>query len=216
VPEGDGWKMATTTVSRLREAIIPFVTGAVIVMALAMPARAAVEVGAVQLLLGKGVSALGADGQRRILRQGAAVFEGDLLETAAGTVAHLKMRDGAFISLRPGTRLRIACYHAEPTPCIRLELKKGEIRERTGRIGERHKRRFRLNTPVAAIGIRGTDFVTRSEAGVTLIRVIAGEVVAAPFGDGCDVKGVGPCASPWAVGVKFKPPNFYQSRHVRR
>ncbi len=170
-------------------------------LALSFSATAAEIIGRVQLLLGGKLTASAQNGQMRVLREGMPVYEGDLLETSAGTIAHLRMKDNAFLGLRPGTQLKIACYHAQPAPCIRLELKKGEVRERTGRIGEMYRQRFRLNTPVAAIGIRGTDFVTRSEGRLTLVRVIAGEVVASPFGKGCTLEGLGPCATPWAASL---------------
>ncbi|SIO14953.1 FecR family protein [Sulfurivirga caldicuralii] len=176
--------------------------GCCMVLLLATRAWAADEVvGRVQLLIGQAVQAKTAAGTESVLHQGDAILEGMVLSTAAGTVAHLSMSDGAYISLRPDSTLQIQCYRAEPRPCIRLNLIRGEMRERTGAIGQAHKSRFRLNTPVAAVGIRGTDFVTRAYRNETLIRVIQGEVVAAPLGGACTAGGLGPCNTPLAASL---------------
>ncbi len=159
-------------------------------------------VGSVQLMIGHQAQIWGEDAQTRPVKEGMSVHEGDWIETQ-DAVVHLRMRDNALISLRPHSRLHIACYHEGEQPCVKLELEKGEIRQITGKIGQRHKQRFRLNTPVAAIGVRGTDFVSRVLDDKTLVRVVSGEVVAAPFdGKVCTPSGLGICTTRWAASLR--------------
>lgn len=57
------------------------------------------------------------------------------------------------------------------------------IRSITGAWGEAARERFRLNTPMAAVGIKGTDFVVRSDANSTAASVYAGAIILAPLSD---------------------------------
>jgi len=47
---------------------------------------------------------------------------------------------------------------------------------------------------MAAIGVRGTDFVVRASADTTRVTVQQGAVVMSPFSDGCSAASSGPCS----------------------
>lgn len=102
------------------------------------------------------------DGQSRILSLKSEVFEGDLLATAENSYARVKFSDGTEVVLRPGTQLKIDAYkYEEQTPQsdnIAISLIKGGLRSVTGILGKRNPGSFRLATPNATIGIRGTNF----------------------------------------------------------
>jgi len=70
----------------------------------------------------------------------------------------------------------------------------GTARLITGQAGQMAKQNFRLNTPVAAIGVRGTDFVVHADSDLTRVTVKQGAVVAAPYGEQCLVDALGPCS----------------------
>jgi hypothetical protein len=53
---------------------------------------------------------------------------------------------------------------------------------------------FRLNTPVAAIGVRGTDFVVSASEKSIRALVNEGAIVAAPYSDLCSAESLGPCS----------------------
>lgn len=148
------------------------------------------DAGVVQLLLGNAQVERG--GKLLPLSKGEKVQVGDKLSTGGGGLLQLKMSDDALISLRANSSLHIECYEQL---CLKLNLLYGEVRQVTGSLGQTHKDRFRLNTPVAAIGVRGTDFITRSNADDTWVRVLDGAIVAAPFGDGCSSQGLGICST---------------------
>lgn len=132
------------------------------------------------------------------LAVGDSVHEGDRLTTRNGSHLHLRMIDGAFVILRGDSALRIEHYRYLPSDPDRsrasLTLEHGVARSVSGEIGARHRERFRLNTPVAAIGIRGTDFSVLTDSEQSRLTVRQGGVVMARLHDSCLPDGLGPCA----------------------
>lgn len=161
------------------------------VMAMAVPA----VVGDATLVIGV-VRLASADGTSRPVARGTSIHEGDRIETDAGGHVHLRFVDGGRISVRPSSRLQIENYsHSEQQPAIsaiKFRLDEGVVRSITGRWGEAARDRFRLNTPVAAIGVKGTDFVVTTDADKTLASVYTGAIVLTPLSDGCQGT-LGPC-----------------------
>ena len=152
-------------------------------------------VGEVTLVIGA-ASLVGADGQTRQVDRGSEVRVGDKVETQQGGHVHLRFVDGGRVSVRPASRLVIESYaHSKDQPqlsAIKFRLDEGVIRSITGQWGEAAKERFRLNTPVAAIGVKGTDFVVRSLPSGTAATVFAGAIVLSPLTDKC-MGTLGPC-----------------------
>ena len=152
-------------------------------------------VGEVTLVIGS-ASLQAADGQTRTVERGSEVRVGDKVETQQGGHVHLRFVDGGRVSVRPASRLVIESYaHSKDQPqlsAIKFRLDEGVIRSITGTWGEAAKERFRLNTPVAAIGVKGTDFVVRSLPTGTAATVFAGAIVVSPLTEKC-VGTLGPC-----------------------
>jgi len=138
------------------------------------------------------------DGTNRTVERGASIREGDRIETGVGGHVHLRFVDGGRLSVRPSSRLQIESYsHSDQQPAlnaIKFRLDEGVVRSITGAWGEAARERFRLNTPVAAIGVKGTDFVVASDADKTLASVYSGAIVLAPLSAGCQAT-LGPCLS---------------------
>lgn len=157
-------------------------------------AAGAETVGRITLKLGE-AWLLGPDGARRPAANGAAVHVGEAIETAASGHVHVRFRDDALVAVRPSTRLIILAY-ADPAAqgAVRFKLEHGQVRSITGRYGERDRSRFRLNTPIAAIGIIGTDFTVATDERLTRIAVASGGIVAAPFDANCRPDDLGPCS----------------------
>ncbi len=131
--------------------------------------------------------------------RGAIVLPGDRLDTAEGGHIHVRFIDGAMVSVRPGSRLWIEDYRYDPTQvsqsAVRFKLDYGVARAISGAAAEGARERFRLNTPLVAIGVRGTDFVVRSGDGGTSAQVNQGAIVMAPLDEACSAQGLGPCNS---------------------
>ncbi|MDD5478442.1 FecR family protein [Rhodoferax sp.] len=137
------------------------------------------------------------------LSVGATVPEGALLKTGPEGHLYLRLADDGFLVLRPKTVVRIPLYLPVPEhpsqSAFQLELVQGVARAITGKVAEQAKERFRFNTPLAAIGVKGTDFVVSVTSGATFIMVNAGAVVASQFTADCTRAGLGPCSSDTAT-----------------
>jgi hypothetical protein len=86
---------------------------------------------------------------------------GDTIETRNGRV-QLSFVDGGKVSLQPQTIYRVNRYefsgNEDGSEYAITELIKGGLRTITGVIGHKNRERYQLRTPVATIGIRGTEF----------------------------------------------------------
>jgi hypothetical protein len=180
----------------LKPAILSLLTAAALLAA--APARAAADtrpvVAEATLVIGTARLA-GVDGSTRPVEKGAAVRIGDRIETDLGGHVHLRFVDGARVSVRPGSRLAVEDYsrtQADGRGTIRFKLEEGVIRSITGQWGEAARDHFRLNTPLAAIGIKGTDFVARADAAGSSASVFSGAIVMSPLDSACAAT-VGPC-----------------------
>jgi hypothetical protein len=135
------------------------ITGALLALgwthALATPA------GLVEFAVGR-VMAVGGDGRDRELAKGSSVESGDRVLTYDGR-AQIRFTDGAFVSLAPNTDYLIKSYRydgrADGSEQGVFTLVKGAVRTVSGMVGRVNKSAYRLETPTATIGIRGTGGV---------------------------------------------------------
>lgn len=130
------------------------------------------------------------------LQRNDAIYEGDTLITHEGSLT-LRMNDQATFTLHPHTQLSLEAYRANPAQ-IRLQLDRGHIRTQSGEIAEQHRDRYRLNTPFAALGIRGTDYSISLYNNQLDVYVHSGAISLSPFSDdlGCTKNTLGPCNTP--------------------
>ena len=101
-------------------------------------------------------------GQERPAIRGDQLYEGETVVTGSQANVKLRMLDEAAVWIRPDTRFRIEKYrsskHGSANDEARLHLVSGSIRQLTGSIGKVSTADYRLTTPNATIGIRGTEF----------------------------------------------------------
>ena len=103
------------------------------------------------------------DGSVRILSQKSEILPGDTLNTQKDSYAQIKFTDGAQITLKPNTSVKIERFNfveAEPkNDSFLYSLVKGGLRAVTGLVGKRgDPEAYKLGTETATIGIRGTSF----------------------------------------------------------
>ena len=137
------------------------------------------------------------------LEKGSQILPETQILTGSGDHVHIRFVDGTLLSVRPNTSLSIVAFdgNEDSVKRFQLSLEEGVIRTISGSGLKAHRDRFRLNTPIAAIGIRGTDFTTRSSKDETSVRVHSGEIVLAPLGGACSAEGLGPCLSDAALSL---------------
>ena len=155
-------------------------------------------VGSVSLVIGRAFSKSIHNGEYTRLATGALLYEGDSLKTESSGHIHVQLRDSGVISIRPNSELQIEVFQfdeANPqASSVKFNLIHGTTRSVSGSAAESAKHRFRLNTPIAAIGVRGTDFVVSATSDSLMTLVNQGGIVVAPFSDQCSAQGFGPCS----------------------
>lgn len=126
------------------------------------------------------------------------LMAGDVLRTTESGHVHVRFVDGGLVSVRPNSVFELKEYVYDPNhpegSVIRFELHAGEVRAISGKAAKAARDRFRLNTPLIAIGVRGTDFVARAVDQDNEVRVNEGAVVVAPIGGNCLADALGACS----------------------
>lgn len=102
------------------------------------------------------------DGSQRSLARGDRVYVGDLVRTLRGRT-QIRLRDGAMVSLDPRTEFEVEGYETEAQAddgggSAIMSLFRGALRTITGAIGDEPEETYRMNTPVATVGVRGTEY----------------------------------------------------------
>jgi hypothetical protein len=154
-------------------------------------------VGEVSLVIGKALLVGSREGSSARIRTGDFVREGDTIRTESSGHVHVRFIDQAVLSVRPMSELQVLAYRfdeANPeNSLVKLNLVEGTARTVSGKAAKAARERFRLNTPIAAIGVRGTDFVVSTTSSSLKALVSDGAIVVAPFSAQCLQAGTGPC-----------------------
>ncbi|WP_348674484.1 FecR family protein [uncultured Abyssibacter sp.] len=138
-------------------------------------------------------------------QRGLELESGDTLVTGLSGRMHVRLDDGAMLTLKPDTRYELTDYQIpeaepaetptapastdtetaeEPASLVRtrrsgrafMSLIKGGFRTITGLIGKSDKETYQIKTPVATIGIRGTHYETEMVGDEMLLAVWDGIV----------------------------------------
>lgn len=93
------------------------------------------------------------------LNQGDYINIGDHLVSDKKSFAIFQFIDGAKVTLRPDSELYVEEYsYLEGNDKGRLDLISGGLRIVTGAIAKSDPEQYTLSTPVALMGVRGTEF----------------------------------------------------------
>jgi len=145
-----------------------------------------------------------AGGNERPAAKGSPISVGDTVTTAKASMAQIKMGDGAVIVVQPESKLTVAEFSyagkEDGTERVQFRLQQGGFRSVTGAIGHTNKGNYMIETPIAHIGVRGTDheswyfptavsmngvsaeagLYNKVNVGLTYIQTASGEVAIAP------------------------------------
>ena len=135
--------------------------------------------------------------QERKLKRRSKIFEGDEIRTGQQAKVQLKFKDKGVIALQANTQLQISEYEysgldGNPERSF-FKLVKGGFRAISGAIGKQNPEDYKVETPLATIGIRGTDysalFATRLQVKVHAGAVqVSNEMGSVLVGDGHDFR----------------------------
>jgi len=202
---------------------------------LALPALAHAEDGRISQLSGT-LTVTRADGSVRILSRGSEIRQGDTLNTERDSYAQVRFADGARVTLKPHTAVRLEQFRfSQDRPqedAFALRLLKGGLRAVTGGVGKRSPEDFQMTTETATVGVRGTTFsvddcvTTRGgdcarlapavyvgvADGEVIVRNGAGELTLGAGQFGQIARGARPLFQSTDPGLQFAPPaTFLQS-----
>jgi hypothetical protein len=132
-----------------------------IVSILSFQSLAATGVG--EVTFSRGILTGQVDGDSpKILGKGTPLYNGQTLNTGSRGFAVIKLDDGTKMTLRPNTTLKINNVETKKDEeNIFLSLFRGGFRALTGLISKSNPKAFKIQTTVATIGIRGTEFDAR-------------------------------------------------------
>lgn len=141
------------------------------------PAPAEAVVAAAHAALVTGSVTVGDGAATRALRAGDAVYPGQTLRVGPNSYVNLKFADGGRVLLRPDTEFAVESFRYAAAPARAapaaaaapqapaaaegnafFRLVRGSFRAITGLIGKADRQDYRVSTPAATIGIRGTDY----------------------------------------------------------
>ncbi|HLS17865.1 MAG TPA: FecR family protein [Paenalcaligenes sp.] len=117
---------------------------------------------------------------QRALAKAEPVFNSDRVNTHNDGRVQLRFSDGGLVSLMPDTLFAVEEYFYEDTQegSLVFGLLKGGLRTMTGTIGSSKHEQYELKTPVATLGIRGTEYIAVLNPPNTLrVHVGRGKVV---------------------------------------
>lgn len=102
-------------------------------------------------------------GRARSVGRGQTLVNNSMITTGARSYAVLKFEDGTAVLLKENTSFQVQSYaynaKAPENASAIFNLIRGGLRMITGLVTSRNRNALRVGTPLATIGIRGTEFV---------------------------------------------------------
>lgn len=122
---------------------------------------------------------------KRVLKTASNIYMNDTLLTDAASEAQIVFTDNSTMAFREGTKLYINDYNYAPKKqkdpesksvgTYIVDLITGGFRTITGLVAKENPDDYKVNTPVATIGVRGTEFSVYYKDGKTFLKRYKGE-----------------------------------------
>lgn len=101
-------------------------------------------------------------GQSRPLQRNAEIFINDQITTGDRSFVVITFKDESVVTVRPKSEFKVEEFlFDQNSKKATLNLTKGGLRIITGKISKNQPENYRLKTPVASMGVRGTKFDAR-------------------------------------------------------
>jgi hypothetical protein len=139
---------------------IRFFASFVLCLTLAGPAEAVAEDSTGMVVASRGEVIALSNGGSRELKQGDFIYKNDEIITSSKSFAVLQFVDGAKVTVRPDSTLIIEqyLYAGNESDEATLNLVSGGLRVITGAMAKTNPENYKVRTPVALMGVRGTEF----------------------------------------------------------
>ena len=131
-----------------------------LVAALGAPSLAQSEDSTGMVVASRGEVIALSNGGSRLLKQGEFIYVSDEIITSNRSFAVLQFEDGAKVTVRPDSTLIIESYlyNGDVNDEATLNLVEGGLRVITGAMAKTNPENYKVRTPVALMGVRGTEF----------------------------------------------------------
>jgi len=151
-----------------------------------LPASLALAAPVGQIVETKGYVTVGVPTQAPVsASKGGGIEVGQVITTGTNGQTVIKFQDGQVIALKSNSIFRVTNYKFDQAAPEKGEslfaLLQGGLRAVTGLIGANNKTGWRLATPTATVGIRGTDFLVAIDQ-ASYLKVTQGSVSATNAG----------------------------------
>jgi hypothetical protein len=132
----------------------------ILVAALAVSSIAIAEDSSGMVVASRGEVIAMSNGGSRELKQGDFVYVKDEIMTTNRSFVVLQFEDGAKVTVRPDSTLIIEqyLYNGDSRDEAELNLVSGGLRVITGAMAKSNPENYKVRTPVALMGVRGTEF----------------------------------------------------------
>ena len=132
----------------------------VLVAALAGPVLAQDQDSSGMVVASRGEVIALSNGGSRELKQGDFIYVNDEIMTTNRSFVVLQFEDGAKVTVRPDSTLIIEqyLYNGDVGDEAELNLVSGGLRVITGAMAKNNPENYKVRTPVALMGVRGTEF----------------------------------------------------------
>ncbi len=104
-------------------------------------------------------------GETISLQRRSEISKSDTIITDTASTAQIRLDDGTVFSIAEKSTFKVVNFTTKKTgetkTVVEVKLEDGAVRTKTGDIGKDNPEGFKLVTPIATMGIRGTDFATK-------------------------------------------------------
>ena len=127
------------------------------------------------------VSAMGANNVSRTLERRGVVYPQDTIVTDASGSGEIVFSDNTLLSISPDSKVKIEQYQythgaAPSQDKYIVNIAKGGFRTITGAIAKSNPNSYQVNTPVATIGVRGTQWGINIISGKMYLKIEKGQI----------------------------------------
>lgn len=117
------------------------------------------------VLVQKGEATISDNNVQAALKVGSKVSEGSLIKTGPDGFLKIVMTDKNVIVVTAGTQMTIKSYKLKKSVDIQLDT--GSLRHQVNQKYDGVKNKYEVKTPIAVIGVRGTDFISEYDLAKT-------------------------------------------------
>ncbi len=147
----------------------------------------------------------------RLLQRLSPIYLHEVLTTGANSMAEIAFTDNTLMTFKDNSRYSIDGYKMQPASESNFtgRLIAGGFRTLTGLIAKNNPHHYMINTPVASLGVRGTDYQAILDHGYLYVAVYHGTVCITPEEPGTPNAAPCPCGL-YALmkGEKATIPNY--------